>query len=288
MHILENEFIRITVQEKGAELVSLLKKETKQEHIWPGKSEIWGRNAPILFPIVGQVRNGKYSVGESEFELSQHGFARDTDFQLINKTDHTLIFSLNENTETLKKYPFQFGLTARFKLNKTSVHISYTIENTGTRTMPFSFGLHPGFLFPEGKSIDDFKLRFEKSETLDRIHIDNGLRNNEFSINFLKDQCEIDLTQDLFAEDALIFKNIQSENVSLMDKDNTTYLTMCFKGFPYLGIWTKPSSNGRFICIEPWHGITDSYVSSEQLEKKEGITLLAQGEVFECSYSIEI
>lgn len=288
MYQLQNDKLIISIQPKGAELTSLVKKQNSQEYIWQANPDVWGRHAPILFPIVGQVRNGTYSVNNEIYTITQHGFARDNQFDLIERSENKLVFQLNETEETLKIYPYQFELKITYQLEDDKLVVAYQVTNKMDKVLPFSIGAHPGFQFPNNSTLENFKLVFNKTESTDRIHIKDGLRDGSTTPLFLNSTNELPLKQSDFENDAVIFKNLNSDNVSIQSLNNKELLNIEFKNFPFLGIWTKPNSTGKYICIEPWHGITDSHHSSEKLSEKEGVTLLKPQTTFSCEFGIRI
>jgi galactose mutarotase-like enzyme len=146
--ILENEIIKITVSDKGAELTSLVRKKDNAEFIWQADPKYWGRHAPILFPIVGRVKNNKYRIEYKEYSLSQHGFARDMNFKKVEKNSDNILFKLNWNQETLKVYPYKFELYVKYEIKDNRVDISYEVKNLDDRDIYFSIGAHPGFNCP--------------------------------------------------------------------------------------------------------------------------------------------
>lgn len=290
MYTLENKLLKITVKPKGAELSSIFSKSQNREVLWQADPNYWARHAPILFPIVGQVRDGKYTIENQEFEMSQHGFARDQEFEMINKDKNEIRFKLTQNDQSLKQFPFKFTLLITYSIFESTLTVAYTVVNNGHSKLPFSIGAHPGFNLPFDKnsSIENYSLIFNKKEKSDRILFENGLLNGKKEFDFLNQTNTIDLHHSIFDNDALIFKNLQSDQVVLKNNLNNQSVKFNFKGFPYLGIWSKPKSNAPFICIEPWHGVTDNKTSPQDFSQKEGRITLDINKEFNCNYSIEV
>ena len=276
---IENEDLKITADSDGAQLQSLIFKEDGKNYLWHGDSKYWGRRAPVLFPIVGRLKDDRYFYDEEEYKMTQHGFARDMEFELSESSDKHLLYTLNYNQQTLKIYPFKFKLEIKYELENNKLNISYRIFNEDKKEMYYSIGAHPAFYWP-------FKEGEKKEENAARYLLDDGLLNNQKEILLDKEK-KLDLYPGLFKDDALVFKNISSNKVALKSKKSSREVELEFKDFPYLGIWSQ-SAEAPFICIEPWQGISDSTDSSGRLEEKEGINALKAGESDYFKHSIKI
>jgi len=287
-HYLENETCRVGVKESGAELGSFKLKADNLEYIWQADPQVWPRHAPVLFPIVGKVPDGKYSYQGKSYEMPQHGFARDLDFTLVSQSINELSFELTDSDTTLAIYPFRFRLIINYRLQENTVAITYNVQNPADTTMYFSIGAHPGFNCPllPGESFSDYYLQFEQPETQVHYLLEGGLLTGKAE-PLLKNETELPLTYDLFLKDALVIKKLSSEKISLKNIQHSLGLTFEFKDYPYFGIWTKGSGAG-FICLEPWHGIASSVGDSGDLVQKPGIKELKAGELFSCSFNISI
>jgi galactose mutarotase-like enzyme len=284
---LNNDYIKIEVNSFGAELKSLKKVHEDIEYLWQADGKYWNRTAPVLFPIVGRLKNDEYLFNNTKYKMTQHGFARDYDFELISKTDESLKFLLCENEETLKKYPFNFTLEISYKLIDSTLIVSYEVKNQNQSSMYFSIGAHPAFNWPFGnEEKDSYYFEFESISSTKRhlLNID-GLLTSSRNININENKLFID--DKTFNEDALIFNDKNIQTISLKSLQNNKSIKMNFKGFEYLGLWSKPSG-APFVCIEPWHGVADRKSTNQNLEKKEGILKLQKDEIFSSSYSIEI
>jgi galactose mutarotase-like enzyme len=288
MHLIEQNQYRIAVKQEGAELCSFLDKAQMLEFIWQADPKVWPRHAPVLFPIVGKLQDDTYSYKGQEYQLPQHGFARDQKFDLLEKTDNSLTFELRENSTTLKHYPFRFVLQIQYLLDNNSVTIRHRVSNPADEDMYFSLGAHPGFNCPlqAGEFFTDYFLEFEKPETLERYLIEKGLLNGQTE-KVLNKKSVLPLRDSLFAKDAIVLKSFASNRLTLRSNHNPNEVTVSFEGFPYLGIWSKPVG-ASFLCIEPWHGIASTIGSSTDLTHKEGIKRLAPGKDFSCSYTITV
>ena len=285
---LENEKVRIEVDTKGAQLQKLILKKYEKNYLWHGDSKYWGRRAPVLFPIVGRLKDDKYIYNDQEYKMSQHGFARDNEFELVKEGKNYLTYALEENEETLEKYPFKFRLEIKYIIKENSLAIIYKVINQDQKDIYFSIGAHPAFYWPlkEDEQKADYYLEFEKTENVDKYLLESGLLNHKKE-KVLNDSKILELKPDIFKNDALVFKDLKSEQVTLKSKKSEREVQVDFKNFPYLGIWSQ-SAEAPFICIEPWQGISDSVDSSGKIEEKEGINQLISGEKFQATHKITI
>jgi galactose mutarotase-like enzyme len=279
--ILSNSELTATINTFGAELISL-KNKSNREYIWEGNPNYWGKHSPILFPIVGSLKNNSYCYNNVVYNLPRHGFAREMDFDVIKKTDSTVVFSIQQSTVTLEKYPFQFELQISYTLINSVLKISFKVINNNDVSMPFSIGAHPAFAI--ANDFENYELQFEKSENLVVSKLENDLISNTTYTLPLENN-SMPLTYSLFENDALIFKTIKSKSVTIAE-NKIPFLKVQYNDFPSLGIWTK--SQAPFICIEPWLGYAETIENNGNLEQKEGIQILGVNQIFETNYLIEI
>lgn len=277
---LKNNDLEIILSTSGAEITSI--KYNGKEYLWQADSKFWGRYAPVLFPIVGKLKDNEYTVKGKKYTMSQHGFARDMDFDVFAQTENSITFMLTNSEETMKKYPFEFELYIKYEIRDNKILVKYTVVNSGNDNMFFSIGGHPAFNIDGG--FDDCKIEFDKNETQNKIFVEDGYI--KFTDEIRLDNTNVlKLNNDSFAEDAIIFKDLESSTVTLYSKGNKK-VRMNVSGFPYLGIWSK--ENAPFICIEPWFGIADMKEHDGNFRKKKGIIELDIGSEFEATYSIEL
>ncbi|OXA91187.1 aldose 1-epimerase family protein [Flavobacterium hercynium] len=279
--IISNSILKASIKHAGAELFSLKNNQNK-EFIWEGNPAFWGKHSPILFPIVGTLKNNKYTINEKEYELPRHGFARDMEFDLISSTENSAVFSLQSTAETLKKYPFEFELQLIYTLHETTLDIEYKVINKGNSKLPFSIGAHPALALPE--NFENYSIQFEKEEQLKYYLLENDLISNQTKTLETKNNL-IPLNYQLFENDALIFKTLESNSLTIFE-NSKPYIKVDFKDFPSLGIWTKEQA--PFICIEPWLGYSDTAENSGDLFKKEGGLVLDENQSFHSKFSIQI
>ncbi|MCR3757893.1 aldose 1-epimerase family protein [Clostridium felsineum] len=292
---LENENLKVSISEDGAELTSVKGKKTDNEYIWTADSKYWGRHAPILFPIVGRVKEDKYRIDDKIYKLPQHGFARDMKFELESKTEDTAVFKLGWNEETLEKYPYKFELRVIYCLKESKIDVTYNVKNVDEDKIYFSIGAHPAFNCPViGKQaeedelqFEDYYIEFENRETtgVSKLNSNSLLSRNRSP--FLYASNILSLGEHIFKQGALILKDLDSTSISLRNDKNTTTVTVSFEGFPYVGLWSKPEG-APFVCIEPWFGHADyEDFNGDFREKEDGLMLEAEKE-FQCTYSIDI
>ena len=265
MFILENENIRVSVSAKGAELQSMVYKKTGQEFMWDGNPSVWAKHSPVLFPVVGTLKNNTYYFNDKEYQLPRHGFARDRQFELCHQSNDTLSLVLKSDQETLKVFPFTFEFFIDYTIIDCTLSVSYRIINKGSSTMYFSVGGHPAFRVPilEGEVYEDYVLEFNRNEQAGRWPISpDGLIELKVD-NFLEEANRINLNKSLFNKDAIVLKNLKSNKVKLISKKNNLGFEFDFTGFPFLGIWAAKDAD--FVCIEPWCGIADSVNTTQQL-----------------------
>lgn len=278
---ISNSTLKASIKSAGAELFSLKDNQNK-EYIWEGNPDFWSKHSPILFPIVGTLKNNTYTANGNEYELSRHGFARDMEFQLVEKTENSAVFSLQSNEETLKKYPFEFELQLIYTLENTSLKIEYVVINKGDSKMPFSIGAHPAIALPE--SFESYSFKFEKEENLQYNLLENDLISNKTE-TLKTTENVVPLHYKLFENDALVFKTLESNSLTILE-NSKPYVQVDFEDFPSLGIWTKDQA--PFICIEPWFGYSDTADNSGDLFQKEGILTLEADQTFHSQFSIKI
>ena len=273
--------ISVAIKTLGAELCSI-KNKLNREFMWEGNPNFWGKHSPVLFPIVGTLKNNTFYHNDTKYTLTRHGFARDMEFELIEKTEDSATFSIQSNSATLLNYPFEFELQIQYTLINTTVEIDYKVVNKDNSEIPFSIGAHPAFALPS--SFEDYNLDFEKVEPLEYTLLENDLVSQQTE-KIHTDTNRVPLTYELFKRDALIFKKLQSNSLTIIEEEKPI-LKVHFQDFPSLGIWTKVGA--PFICLEPWFGYSDTTESNGNLFEKEGVIVLEANAKFQAKFSIEI
>lgn len=289
LYELKNEQIAITVDSHGAELKSLKKLADDQEYMWCGDAKFWGRTSPVLFPFVGGLKNKEYRFEGKTYSMTQHGFARDMDFELETQTESELWFTLESTEETLARYPFPFILNLGYRLEGSTVAVLWKVENPSEKQMYFSIGGHPAFNCPltEGTKQSDYSVSFADTDEIVSTRIsEEGLATGCMDIYHLADG-HLSLTSNLFDHDALVIEDHQTDTVALCRKDGTPYLTVKMEA-PLFGIWSPPGKNAPFVCIEPWYGRCDDEYFDGDLTEREWCRKLAPHQTFEASYTITV
>lgn len=283
---IRNECLAVTVNHRGAELCSI-RDAAGIEYIWQADPAIWGSHAPILFPIVGQVAGGTYTLGGRKFQMKQHGCVRSRRFDLVDRGADFFHFALSADAGTRAQYPFEFQLDIVYRLTGHHLVVQYEVRNKGDEAMPFSIGAHPGFscAWPDGGNLEDYFLEFECAETARRWFIESGLL-AERTEEVFKGGHTITLTPTLFKDGALIFKGLKSAWIALCSRRTSRRITVECAGFPFMGIWAMPGA--PYVCIEPWYGHGDPVGFCGDFTEKPGIHILPQGKKFACRHTIGV
>lgn len=274
---LENQFISATIQSKGAELCSLQTLANSREFLWQADPVHWAKHAPVLFPIVGKLKQNTYHHEGKSYILPRHGFAREMDFLLLEQTKSKAVFQLSSSSKTKGLYPFDFDFRITYILDENNLHTSYTISNLGGDNMYYNVGAHPAFFLPLDFSA--YSIVFPMDSTLITHELEDELI-SKITHEIQLENHILPLTYSLFEKDALIFKQLESNLVTICENERP-FMQVSFADFPNLGIWTKPQA--PFICIEPWLGYADTTDASGVLEEKDSIQSLAAG----CSKTVQ-
>jgi len=283
---LENTLLKVEIKSKGAELCSIFKKDIGLEYMWSGNPAVWGKTSPVLFPIVGTLKDNSYLYNGEPYTLPRHGFARDVEFEIMEQKQQKASFVLKDSEASFTNYPFHFELILTYELESDLLKASYEVRNTGTDNMYFSLGAHPAFKVPliDSTAYEDYYLKLDHVENAGRWPITKEGLIQQNPISFLNNSSRIELSRTLFQDDALVFKHLESHKISLVTDLNAHGLEFYFEGFPYLGLWA--AKGGDFICIEPWCGIADSVDHDQQLVHKEGIEMLPAGNTWRRNWKV--
>lgn len=286
---LNNEFYRVIMDTKGAELQSVIGQHNHYDFLWQADPKVWGRHAPVLFPIVGRLKNDEYRYQGQTYHMTQHGFARDNEFEVERQTDHSVTFLLKDSEATRAIYPFKFEFRVKYSLINQLIKVSYYVTNPSTtEPLYFSVGGHPGFRVPlaDDAKFEDYFLRFKPSKS--RIQIPLG---ENGGINYAKrtlapTDVDWQINHDVFKDDALIFQLPDANEVQILSDKTDHGISLKTKDAPYVGIWSAYPTTGDYICIEPWWGIADPTDASGELTEKLGINKLDPNGEFKAKYSI--
>jgi galactose mutarotase-like enzyme len=288
MQILENENLRIQINVLGAELRSIVLKNEELEYMWQGDPAFWSKTSPVLFPIVGGIKDNSYFYKNQKYSLPRHGFAREKMFEVEHSSKNEVGFLLKHDEATLENYPFEFEFRMTYILDNKILKIKYEVKNLNKNEMHFSLGAHPAFNVPLEKKYDyeDYSLEFDADFELNTYPLSNeGLVKAKPEKLHLENQ-KLNLKKELFYADALVFKDLKSDKITLKTDKSNHGLRMHFKRFPFYGIWATKDAN--FVCLEPWNGIADAENCNQNLIEKEGILKLESEKNFEAEWLLEL
>lgn len=292
MVTLENDQLKVQIKEMGAELSSVIDRKSGFEFIWQADEKYWGRHAPVLFPIVGRLKENKYEYMGKTYEMRQHGFARDSVFELEEKNANSAVFSLEYTEETLKMYPFKFKLLVKYLLHESSLTVNYEVINLSTsEVMYYSIGGHPGFNVAQS---EDYEGNLEFADLSIEILPDRGYKLVPISSDGLvqlhkPQQVRGDrqqITHDFFEDDGSIYELLNQSEIVLRDEKASVEIRMKPHRMEYLGMWSPSPERAGFICLEALTGFADTEKSAGKLQEKDGITYLDVDEKMTHEYTI--
>lgn len=278
---LDNGIISVEISNHGAELKSAIKDD--YEYMWCADEKYWGRTSPVLFPIVGSLKDKSYKIEGRVYSMSQHGFARDSEFEIVESGYNYATYILKENEETITKYPFKFELIIKYTLIDNKINISWIVENKNDKIMSFSIGAHPAFNLKEGNNY----FKFDTNKDIVYNLLDEAGLCNKSKVHTLINDGYVKITDDMFDNDALIIENNQAKEVSICDKNKTPYLKVNFNT-ELFGLWSPAKKKAPFVCIEPWYGRCDSSDFNGEFSHREHIINLKPHEKFNACYEIEL
>lgn len=283
-----NNQIKAEILKKGAELASLVDIQSGKEWMWSADPAYWGKSSPILFPIVGALKDNTYLFDGKSYSLPRHGFARDMEFEVRELKSDRVTFGLKSSNETLNIYPFDFDLEVEYSVSGTILNTEYRVKNlSDSNPMWFSLGAHPAFAVETNKekTFSDYQLHFENDEFLNLYPIQNNLILKETNQMPL-DKGNLALSYPLFFKDALVMTDLKSRKIELCNRIDRQSLQFSFSNFPHLGIWS--AKNADFVCLEPWSGIADFVDHNQDLKQKFGINQLAPLDIWSARWKVII
>lgn len=290
MVIIENDDLKVSLHPKGAEIHRIDNKNDGLNYMWKRDPRQWANSAPILFPIVGALNNNECRINGKTYSMTQHGFSRHTEYQIVDQTDSSVTFELKSNEEIAKQYPYLFDLKVKYEVIGSKLVCHMNVKNIDKEEIYFQIGGHPAFACPfnEGEDINSYYMEFEKKENAICKYIDvekKGMSTKE--TKFFENENRFFIRQTLFANDAIVLKDLISSYVDLKSVENNKCLRFHFKNFNHLGIWAAKHV-GDLIAIEPWVGHID-YVGFEgEFKDKEGVVKLQPNEEFDCEFAVEL
>lgn len=287
MIVIENDWLKVGIERNGAEVRKVTHKKNALDYMWTGDEAYWGRVSPVLFPIVGRLKEDHYQLDGKTYKMSQHGFLRDVEFDVAEQTSTTVSFVFESLGRFINVYPYEFKAVIQYRLIENSLIVQWQILNEDKEEMYFSIGAHPAFKVPlvENETIEDYHLEFTPAANKDvmEYELKNSLIHEKGTASDLP---TIQLTSSLFANDALIYSNI--DKITLISNQSSHGVEVIFQGFPFVGIWSKymeaDGTIAPFVCIEPWYGIADTYDTTGNLKEKFGVNKLEAGETFQAEY----
>lgn len=268
--ILKNTELSVTVSELGAEIKSVVGRSG--EYMWSADPAIWRQSAPIMFPICGGLKGGRYELDGVGYEMSKHGFARKSVFEVTQHTSERAVFVLRDSEETRGSYPYAFEFRVVFELDGNRLKVTYIVENKDKKVMYCSVGAHEAYACPEG--IEAYDVVFPQKETLSAYAL-NGDILTDYTKRIVEDSCVLPLKEEYFYLDALVFRDLKSRSAELVNRATGRRVRVDFEGSDYFLLWHKYGA--PYICLEPWCGIQDVAGSSYDITKKEGINAVAVG-----------
>lgn len=291
-YTLSNDTLEVSVKSRGAELSSI--KFNSMEYLWQGNPEFWAEQSPILFPIVGRLKDHEYVFDNKTYKMSFHGFAWKSNFKMIAKSTSSLTFELTSSEKIKEIYPFDFVLHVKYTLKGKALEVEYEVKNpSNIEDLYFSIGSHPAFNCPmeEGQKRIEYQLVFDVDSMPKSQDKKGGLFIDEWT-QYFKEPGILKLQDSTFNKGALVFNpNPVSKATFVHEPTQKEYLSLTFKNYPYLGIWSAKNINDKvapFVCIEPWYGVADKTSHNKEYIEKEGVIKLIPNEIFNCYFTIEI
>ncbi len=281
MVTIKNSHLTVSIARKGAEIKSIIC--GGKEYMWDSDPKFWAQSAPIMFPICGGLKGGKYELDGKSYEMSKHGFAKLNTFEVESLCEDSVTMLLCDNEQTRKMYPYSFEFRVSFALSGNSLTVSYCAKNLDTKDMYCTVGCHEAYACPEG--IEDYEIVFPEKETLYAYAL-NGDILTDYTKLIIENTNTLHLKDSYFYLDALVFRDLKSRSASLVNRKTGRCVKVDFEGFDYFVLWHKFTA--PYICIEPWCGIPDVAGSSYDIKEKEGMHKLPSGETFSRSHTITI
>ena len=280
-YTIKSDKLTAVIDSFGGELHSL-KDTSGNEYIWTAE-DVWKRHAPLLFPFVCNTKSKKYTVNGKEYVLSNHGFARDTEFSAAEENDGSVTLKIFSNDETKTKYPFDFEFAVTYVLSGSKLSVTMNVKNTGNEDMPFFVGGHPGFLCPfeadKDSTFEDYDVVYEKNETVTQ---------DDFGVTVLDNANKVAVTRELFKNDVFMKDKPNSSKISLVSRKSGRAVTVSYDNSGCIAVWSPYDERGHFVCLEPWASAPVYCCDTEELTKMPHAKHIAPSESYSFSFDIEI
>ena len=290
LYTIENQEIKVTITDQGAEMISLIGKADNTEYLWQGDPTYWTGHAYNLFPICGRLTEGKYTYRGNTYEMNLHGFFRKSHVDMYEQGDNFISFRMVDSEATRKIYPFGFDFTLTYTLMENTVVTTFDVINTGDNDLIFAVGGHPGFNLPMGGegAFEDYYLEFdEPCETRKLVMSETCYYMNDTVPFPLRDGKYLSLTHDLFDNDAIFLANA-AEGVTLKSDKSGKYVHLSYPDMKFVGLWHAPKTEAPYMCIEPWTSVPAIDGVIDDFETKLEMNKLAPGATYTNSFSITV
>lgn len=287
---LSNQYLTVNLHPKGAEIISIVGNQDHINYMWKRDACQWANSAPILFPIVGAIKNDTCRIDGKEYHMTQHGFARHNEFEIKNQSQTEVTFTLVSNDEIIKQYPFLFELNVTYKLVENTLTCFINVKNKDHQTIYFQVGGHPAFACPfmENESSNDYYVEFFEYETRNQKVIDVAKRGmSHVQLPFFDHEKRFFVRQQLFNNDAIVIKDFKSENISIKSLNHQKSIVFHMQGFDHVGLWTAKHVGG-LLAIEPWVGHADYVDFDGEFKEKESCVALDTDKEFNVQFAVEI
>ena len=287
---LSNQYLTVNLHPKGAEIISIVGNQDHINYMWKRDACQWANSAPILFPIVGAIKNDTCRIDGKEYHMTQHGFARHNEFEIKNQSQTEVTFTLVSNDEIIKQYPFLFELNVTYKLVENTLTCFINVKNKDHQTIYFQVGGHPAFActFMENESSNDYYVEFSEYETRNQKVIDVAKRGmSHVQLPFFDHEKRFFVRQQLFNNDAIVIKDFKSENISIKSLNHQKSIVFHMQGFDHVGLWTAKHVGG-LLAIEPWVGHADYVDFDGEFKEKESCVALDTDKEFNVQFAVEI
>lgn len=285
LYHISNDRLAVTASDLGAQLMSIQNPEG-MEYLWQGDPTYWADRALNLFPYIARLTRGQYTYRGKSYHMPIHGFAPTSLFRGRKEAEDCLTFTLEDSTESYAMYPFRFVFSIIYQLKENALQVIYRVENRDQKTMYFAVGGHPGINLPleEGLKFEDYYLKFGSSD-LKRVEFSKDCFVTGELTPFPLEDGILPLHHDLFDDDAIVLKDTP-QSVQLMSNKGARGVCLNAPDFPYWGFWHKPMSDAPYICLEPWSALPSRKDVVEDLERKEDLTALPEGQTYERTWSL--